>query len=83
MGYAELIERQQSLPREEQAEVFGFVEFLVVRSGPAVGKSIGHVDWTDAELSVMSMQQACAESRMILWRTRATICGRVGSEASR
>lgn len=58
MGYAELIERLQSLPREKQAEVFDFVEFLVARSGLVAGKSIDHVDWTDAEFSAMSMQQA-------------------------
>ena len=58
MGYAELIERLQSLPREKQAEVFDFVEFLVARSGLAARKSIDHVDRTDAEFSAMSMQQA-------------------------
>lgn len=58
MGYVELIERLQSLPREKQAEVFDFVEFLVARSGLAAGKSIDHVDWRDAEFSAMSMQQA-------------------------
>lgn len=32
MGYAELIERVQSLPAEKQAEVVDFVEFLVQRN---------------------------------------------------
>ena len=58
MGYAELIERLQTLPREKQAEVFDFVEFLVARSGPLAGKSLDHVEWTDAEFSAMSIQQA-------------------------
>ena len=58
MGYAELIERLQSLPREKQAKVFVFVEFQVARSGLAAGKSIDHVDWTDAKFSAMSMRQA-------------------------
>jgi len=31
MGYAELISKLQSLPREKQEEVFEFVEFLSVR----------------------------------------------------
>lgn len=32
MGYAELIERLQSLPASKQAEVFDFVEFLAHRN---------------------------------------------------
>ena len=33
MGYAELISKLQTLPREKQAEVFEFVEFLSERCG--------------------------------------------------
>ena len=32
MGYAELIERLQTLPENKQAEVFDFVEFLATRN---------------------------------------------------
>lgn len=32
MGYAELIERVQTLPADKQAEVFDFVEFLATRN---------------------------------------------------
>ncbi len=32
MGYAELIERVQTLPADKQAEVFDFVEFLAARN---------------------------------------------------
>jgi hypothetical protein len=58
MGYAELIERLQALPREKQAEVFDFVEFLSARSRDAESKSLAHDEWTDAEFYVMAMQQA-------------------------
>lgn len=58
MGYAELIERLQSLPQEKQTEVFDFVEFLSVRSGFAGGKLFAHGEWTEAEFSRMAMQQA-------------------------
>lgn len=58
MGYAELIERLQALPREKQAEVFDFVEFLSARFGFADGKPLDHGEWTEAEFSAMAMQQA-------------------------
>lgn len=58
MGYAELIERLQALPREKQAEVFDFVEFLSARCGLAGGKPLDHGEWTDAEFAAMAMRQA-------------------------
>ena len=58
MGYAELIERLQALPRDKQAEVFDFVEFLCARFGSAGGVVLDHGDWTDAEFSKMGMAQA-------------------------
>jgi hypothetical protein len=38
MGYAELISKLEALPREKQAEVFEFVEFLSERCGASVDK---------------------------------------------
>lgn len=38
MGYAELISKLQALPRDKQAEVFEFVEFLSERCGAAADK---------------------------------------------
>lgn len=58
MGYAELISKLEALPREKQAEVFEFVEFLSARFGTSSGKPIAHADWTDAEFSELSMAQA-------------------------
>jgi hypothetical protein len=58
MGYAELINRLESLPREKQAEVFDFVEFLASRCSAATGKPFSRADWTDAEFSELSMRQA-------------------------
>jgi len=58
MGYAELIERVQSLPRGKQVEVFDFVEFLAVQSGLAGNKTLAHGEWTEGEFSVLAMQQA-------------------------
>lgn len=58
MGLAELISRLESLPRDKQAEVFDFVEFLAARCGATTGKSLTHDEWTDAEFSELSMHQA-------------------------
>jgi len=59
MGYAELIERLQTLPHEKQAEVFDFVEFLAARGGNTGGAAhLADGDWTDAEFSSMAMAQA-------------------------
>jgi len=56
MGYAELIEKLQTLPTEKQAEVFDFVEFLATRFGHAQPAKQG--EWTDAEFADLSMRQA-------------------------
>ncbi len=54
MGYVELIEKLQTLPREKQAEVFDFVEFLAARfSGTSPD-----ADWTDVNFSEFSLAQA-------------------------
>jgi hypothetical protein len=58
MGYAELISKLEALPREKQAEVFDFIEFLSVRCSPAAGKAPTHTEWTDSEFSELSMHQA-------------------------
>lgn len=58
MGYAELINRLESLPRDKQAEVFDFVEFLAARCGAPTNKPSPYVEWTDAEFSELSMRQA-------------------------
>lgn len=56
MGYAELIERLQSLPKEKQAEVFDFVEFLSARSGIMAEQR--NSDWSEDEFAAMAMTQA-------------------------
>ncbi|MDP1633727.1 MAG: hypothetical protein Q8L69_03470 [Gallionellaceae bacterium] len=58
MGYAELISKLVALPREKQAEVFEFVEFLSARCSTSTDKPITHTEWTDAEFSELSMSQA-------------------------
>ncbi len=58
MGYAELISKLKALPREKQAEVFEFVEFLSARCDTATGKPLTHAEWTDADFSELSMRQA-------------------------
>lgn len=58
MGYAELINKLESLPRDKQAEVFDFVEFLAARCGVSTNKPLPHAKWTDAEFSELSMRQA-------------------------
>jgi hypothetical protein len=58
MGYAELIERLQTLPQEKQAEVFDFVEFLSARVKDTELACVAHSDWTDAEFSALAMTQA-------------------------
>lgn len=54
MGYVELIETLQNLPRDKQAEVFDFVEFLAAKS--SMGTE--HGEWTDVEFSRIAMRQA-------------------------
>jgi hypothetical protein len=56
MGYAELIERLQALPRDKQAEVFDFVEFLSARSGKEQAHARG--EWSDTEFADLAMAQA-------------------------
>lgn len=58
MGYAELLKTVQSLPREKQAEVFDFVAFLAMRCGVSAEALATHAEWTEAEFSEFSMQQA-------------------------
>jgi len=57
MGYAELIEKLQTLPAEKQAEVFDFVEFLAARFGKAKNKPFAHDEWSDAEFAEFAMGQ--------------------------
>ena len=56
MGYAELIERLQTLPQDKQAAVFDFVEFLSARSTHE--KLPAHADWSDTEFAGLAMAQA-------------------------
>lgn len=56
MGYAELIERLQALPREKQAEVFDFVDFLAGRVREPQGSE--RHDWSDQEFRDMAMAEA-------------------------
>jgi hypothetical protein len=56
MGYAELISKLEILPRDKQAEVFDFVEFLTARCAPTTNTP-PHA-WTEGEFSRLSMQNA-------------------------
>lgn len=40
MGYVELISKLEALPREKQAEVFEFVDFLSERCGASADKPL-------------------------------------------
>jgi hypothetical protein len=40
MGYSELISKLEALPREKQAEVFEFVDFLSERCGASADKPL-------------------------------------------
>lgn len=44
MGYAELINKLEALPREKQVEVFEFIEFLSERCGASADKSRKQAD---------------------------------------
>lgn len=44
MGYAELISKLEALPREKQAEVFEFVEFLSERCSTSAHKPLQRAD---------------------------------------
>lgn len=46
MGYAELINKLDALPREKQEEVLAFVEFLFARYGTSTDKSPSHAEAT-------------------------------------
>jgi hypothetical protein len=59
MGYTELIEKIQSLPKDKQAEVFDFVEFLASRiAASGVGDKRDNEELTEADLATFSMNQA-------------------------
>jgi hypothetical protein len=56
MGYAELIEKLETLPDEKRTEVFDFVDYLAARFA---GHQAPTVDqWTDREFGEMAIQQA-------------------------
>jgi len=56
MGYAELIEKLETLPDEKRAEVFDFVDYLAARFASHRAPAVDH--WTDREFADMAMQQA-------------------------
>lgn len=58
MGYAELIETIQKLPKDKRAEVFDFVEFLAAKSGGGSGRQHQPEEWTDGEFAELAMRQA-------------------------
>lgn len=58
MGFAELIATIQTLPKDRQAEVFDFVEFLVARCGTQAGRTPAQAEWTDTEFTELAMRQA-------------------------
>lgn len=56
MGYADIItQKVQQLSLEKQAEVLDFVEFIALRPS-------GRTDWSDADFSDMSLQQALRDN---------------------
>lgn len=56
MGYAELIEKLETLPDEKRTEVFDFVDYLAARFASHRAPAVDH--WTDEEFADMAMQQA-------------------------
>ena len=58
MGYAELIQKLETLPSDKRAEVFDFVDFLTVRCQPGDETKASCSEWADAEFSSLSMQHA-------------------------
>lgn len=56
MGYAELIKKLQALPKDKQAEVFDFVEFLAARF--AASKGADKDEWAESQFAEFSMEQA-------------------------
>ncbi len=57
MGYAELIQKLETLPSDKQAEVFDFVDFLAVRCAQPLGTSESAA-WTNNEFSELAMDHA-------------------------
>ncbi|MEO5334287.1 MAG: DUF2281 domain-containing protein [Magnetococcus sp. YQC-5] len=59
MSHADLIKKLATLPREQQTEVFDFVEFLIRhRDEQHVSQSPRHTHWKNTEFSTLSMTQA-------------------------
>ena len=56
MGYAELIEKLETLPDEKRTEVFDFVDYLAARFAGHRARAVDQ--WTDLEFAEMAMQQA-------------------------
>jgi hypothetical protein len=56
VGYAELIEKLETLPGEQQAEVFDFVDYLAARFAGHRAPALDQ--WKDREFADMAMQQA-------------------------
>ena len=72
MGYAELIEKLQTLPVEKQAEVFDFVEFLATRSGKA--KPSTHDEWSDAEFAMGQAMRGMEDEPVLYTRDDLKEC---------
>jgi hypothetical protein len=58
MGYAELIETLENLPKDKRAEVFDFVEFLAAKTKVTSGSQNKLHEWTDGEFAQLAMRQA-------------------------
>ncbi len=56
MNIVQLIEKIQVLPKEKQAEVFDFVDYLATRFARPIATD--PVEWTDKDFSRLSMAQA-------------------------
>jgi hypothetical protein len=56
MGYAELIEKLETLPDEKRTDVFDFVDYLAARFASREAAAVDQ--WADREFADMAMQQA-------------------------
>jgi hypothetical protein len=65
MGFAELIERLQTLPEAKRAEVFDFVEFLANRNpaAPEVEKTLAHSSLAEFMKSPLTVDEFTPLSR--------------------
>jgi hypothetical protein len=72
LNYIKLIEKRQVLPKDKQAEVFDFLEYLADRFGHATKPGVA--EWAEGEFSEMSMKEAVRGlEEELAWYTGANI----------